>query len=274
VLRAFASTGFAWAGDVVKHVVWLPRLNGEGYLSVPTLLACGLVGMLMAVGGMLCRRLFRTGSPTTPGATPLNSLIELLSNASFLLLVLYFTLPAIAGWVMRDWGPSIIQDKFKIGQGKAGVTAILYLQVAAVIGVMAGGWLSDAWMRRNIRGRIYVSAMGMAFIVPTLVGVGRAQTLGIAILFLILFGLGWGFFDCNNMPILSQIVRPKVRATGYGIMNMVSISFGGLGDWWFGILKDKQVPLEKIFDRFAAIAVVSAVLVLLIRPRSSEDLQE
>ena len=84
--------------------------------------------------------------------------------------------------------------------------------------------------------------------------------------FLILFGLGWGFFDCNNMPILCQIVRPQFRATGYGIMNFVSISCGGLADWGFGVLRDRNVPLNSIFGIFAGAAIISIFLVLLIRP--------
>ena len=84
---------------------------------------------------------------------------------------------------------------------------------------------------------------------------------------LVLFGLGWGVFDCNNMPILAQIVRPGLRATGYGIMNLVSISCGGLADWGFGALRDRQVPLAAIFGVFASIALLSVALVLLIKPR-------
>ena len=87
-----------------------------------------------------------------------------------------------------------------------------------------------------------------------------------AVAFLVLFGLGWGFFDCNNMPILCQIVRPELRATGYGIMNLVSISCGGLADWGFGALRDRHVPLNVIFGVFAAAVALSVVLVLLIRP--------
>ena len=68
------------------------------------------------------------------------------------------------------------------------------------------------------------------------------------------------------MPILSQIVRPHLRATGYGFMNFVSISCGGLADWGFGILRDREVPLNLIFSTFAGAAIVSVVLVLLIRP--------
>ena len=67
------------------------------------------------------------------------------------------------------------------------------------------------------------------------------------------------------MPILCQIVRPELRATGYGIMNLVSISCGGFADWGFGVLRDRHVPLNVIFGVFASAALVSIVLVLLIR---------
>jgi hypothetical protein len=91
-----------------------------------------------------------------------------------------------------------------------------------------------------------------------------------AIAFLILFGIGWSFFDSNNMPILCQITRPELRATGYGIMNLVSISCGGIADWGFGKMRDAHVPLFTIFGIFASAAVISVVLVLLIKPRHAE----
>jgi hypothetical protein len=88
-----------------------------------------------------------------------------------------------------------------------------------------------------------------------------------AIAMLVVFGIGWGFFDSNNMPILSQVTRPEVRATGYGIMNLVSISVGGVGDWGFGALQDAGTPLPLIFGVFAGVALVSVAVMLLIRPR-------
>ena len=202
-----------------------------------------------------------------PAITPKAIGRELLLNVSFVLLVLYFTLPAMAGWVVRDWMPSILRQEYSIGQGQAGVAATLYWQVAAIVGVMIGGLCADRWMRRSKRGRIYTSAIGMSMIVPAIYGVGNASSLNVVIFYLILFGLGWGFFDCNNMPILSQIVRPELRATGYGIMNFVSISCGGLADWGFGVLRDREVPLSIIFSGFAGLTIISVILVLLIRPR-------
>jgi MFS family permease len=230
---------------------------------------CGLSGMVYAIPLVaLLRDAPKSHVVDQPKPSPLRAARELCSNFSFVLLVLYFTLPALAGWVVRDWMPSILKAQFQIGQGQAGVAATFYWQVAAILGAFLGGLMADRWMQTNVRGRIYVSAIGMTLIVPAIFGVGNASSLTMAVAFLILFGLGWGFFDCNNMPILSQIVRPELRATGYGLMNMVSISCGGFADWGFGALRDSKVPLNMIFSLFAGAAIFSIVLVLLIRPRA------
>ena len=234
---------------------------------------CGVAGVIYALPLVLLLKNAPRSAATSPVASPGGALRELLGNGAFLLLVLYFTLPALAGWVVRDWMPAILKTEFNIGQGKAGVSATLYWQVAAIVGALGGSWLADRWMRRTPRGRIYASALGTAMLVPAMFGVGFSPQTGqlwVAIAFLILFGLGWGFFDANNMPILCQIARPELRATGYGIMNFVSIGGGGFADRAFGILRDRHVPLTGIFGIFAGIAVFSIALVLLIKPRDTE----
>lgn len=211
-----------------------------------------------------------SGEPSVKPA-PHTALYMLLTNGSFILLVLYFTLPALSGWVVRDWMPAILKSQFNIGQGRAGVSATLFVNIAALCGAFLGGWLADTAVRHTIRGRIYVSAAGMVLLIPALFGIGNAPTLLVAVAFLVLFGLGWGIFDCNNMPILAQITRPELRATGYGIMNLVSIGCGGFADWGFGAMRDRNVPLNVIFGAFASTALFSVVLVLLIRPRQQSQ---
>jgi MFS family permease len=231
---------------------------------------CGIAGILYAFPLFFVLR----DAPKLIGAdaprhsSVASSLKQLLGNPSFILLVLYFTLPAMAAWIVRDWMPAILKQEFKIAQGPAGVAATSSWQLAAIVGAIIGGWLADRWMLRKDRARIYVSAIGTSLLIPAIFGVGYSTSLVMAIAFLVLFGFGWGFFDCNNMPILCQIVRPELRATGYGIMNLVSISCGGLADWGFGALRDQRVPLGIIFGIFASAAAVSLVMVLLIRPRS------
>ena len=227
--------------------------------------AAGIVGVLYAVPLWF---LLRDPPPrlAAPAGPPRTAVAELLGNRNFILLVLYFTLPAIAGWVIKDWMPVILKNQFGLSQGEAGKTAVLYVQLASIAGAVLGGVVADRWMRRTSRGRIYTSAFGMALFLPALFGLGAPGTVTMAVAFLVLFGIGWGFFDCNNMPILSQIVRPEVRATGYGLMNLVSISCGGAGDLAFGWLQDRGVPLPIIFGCFTGVALLSLIVVLLIRP--------
>ncbi len=238
---------------------------------------CGMIGVVYALPLLAALRdpvkttsAASVGAPAAVERSVRGVMRGLLGNRDFLLLVLYFTLPAIAGWVVRDWMPEILREKFSLGQGQAGVSAILYVQLASLAGALLGGVLADRWMRRTARGRIFTSAIGMTLFLPALFSVGNADTLTLAIIGLVIFGLGWGFFDCNNMPILCQIVRPEWRATGYGIMNLVSISCGGFGDWAFGALRDRHVPLNAIFGVFAGVALLSVFILLLIRPGRAE----
>jgi MFS family permease len=251
-------------GGFMGHVADAPHLGWRLAFQ-----ACGVVGVLYAVPLLLLlkqpppRPDAQASRPTSMGRV----VRELAGNPAYVLLVLYFTLPALAGWVVRDWMPDILKDRFHLDQGNAGVYATLPVQFASLLGVGLGGWAADAWMRRTERGRIFVSAIGMVLFLPALFGVGLTGRLGLAVAFLALYGIGWGFFDCNNMPILSQLVRPGLRATGYGVMNLVSISCGGFADWGFGALRDQHVPLHVIFGVFAAIALLSVGIVLAIKPR-------
>jgi len=247
--------------------------------------ACGMIGVIYALPLLAflhrstASEAGRVASPEPPCAANNNStrqlsiLRTLFTNRNFLLLVCVFTLPAIAGWVVRDWMPEILRERFALGQGRAGVSAILYVQLASLTGALLGGGVADRWMRLTPRGRIYASALGMSLFLPALFAVGLAPTLSLAIGGLILFGLGQGAFDANNMPILCQIVRPEFRATGYGIMNAVSICFGGFGDWGFGVLRDRSISLGLIFGCFAAVGLLSVFVVLKIRPQEDTDLR-
>jgi len=249
-------------GGFAGYVADAPSLGWRWAFSV-----CGCVGVLYAVPLLLLLKNGPVSKEAVPQLSPVSAVGELFRNLNFILLVLYFTLPALAGWIVKDWMPDILKEQFHLGQGQAGFSAVIYVQTASLLGVVLGGWLADMWMKRSDRGRIFVSALGTSLFLPALFGVGNASTLGIAICFLMLFGIGWGFFDCNNMPILCQLVRPQLRATGYGIMNLVSISCGGFADWGFGKLRDLHVPLNVIFGVFAGIALLSVMIVLLIRPR-------
>ncbi len=186
---------------------------------------------------------------------------------AFWILVVYFTLPAIGGWVTKNWLPTYLADTFKLKEGPAGLSATSFIQIASFAGVLLGGVVADGWMRHTARGRIYTSAFGVLMLVLALLGLGCAWSLGATIACMILFGLGWGFFDCNNMPILCQIARPEHRATGYGLMNLVSITVGAVATVALGWMRDHGIKFSVAFTLSAAVAALSAGLILLVKPR-------
>lgn len=197
-----------------------------------------------------------------------NTLKTLWTQPAFWILVVYFTLPAIAGWVTKNWLPTYLADTFNLKQGPAGLSATGYIQIASFAGVLLGGAVADWWMVRTRRGRIFTSALGVVLLVPALFGLGYAWSLGAAIGFMILFGIGWGFFDSNNMPILCQIARPEHRATGYGFMNLVSISVGAGATVGLGWMRDHGIKFSLAFAASALVALFGAVLILRLKPRT------
>lgn len=230
----------------------------------------GAVGVLYAVVLMLSLRdAERTESEMADKQSVRvgQTIRALWSQPAFWILVIYFTLPAIAGWVTKNWLPTYLSDTFNLKQGPAGLSATGYIQLASLGGVFLGGVVADWWMRKTNRGRIYTSALGVLLLVPALLMLGYAWALPVAIVAMILFGIGWGFFDCNNMPILCQIARPEHRATGYGFMNLVSISVGAAATVALGWMRDHGIKFSVAFAVSAAVALLSAAMILLVKPR-------
>ncbi len=203
-----------------------------------------------------------TATLRTPGGT------AQLYWAGYIILLLCFTLPSMPGWAVKNWLPTLLQDRFAMAQAPSGLWATITNAGAAFCGVLIGGRLADRWSRRSVRGRTFVSALGLLLTVPALAGIGLAPGFPLAIGCTVLYGLGFGMFDANNMPILCQVAPPRLRATGYGIMNFVGIASGAYLTPLLGKLKDSGVPLATGFATCALPALLAAVLMFLLRPKS------
>ena len=101
----------------------------------------------------------------------------------------------------------------------AGPMATVTIAGTSLISVILGGLIADRWIQVNLKGRIYTGVIGLSLMVPALVllgyGTGYVGVLGGAVL----FGMGFGVFDANCMPILCQFVSPRHRAAGYGLIH-------------------------------------------------------
>ena len=184
----------------------------------------------------------------------------------FALLLLCFTLPSLPGWAVKNWLPTLLQDRFLLDQKTSGIAATLGTALAGFCGVLVGGRLSDLRTRSSLRGRTSVSTLGLILLIPALIGMGCAPSFPLAVAAAVLYGFGFGLFDANNMPILCQLVPPRRRATAYGLMNFAGIAAGAWLTPLLGKLKDHGIPLAQGFTISAAPALVAAILMFVLRP--------
>jgi MFS family permease len=130
----------------------------------------------------------------------------LLSNISFWIILFYFAIPSLPGWAIKNWAPTLFAQNLKIPMSEAGPLATVTIALSSFAGVIAGGILSDRWVQKNIRGRIYTGAIGLALTIPALLLIGFGHSLFSVVSAAICFGLGFGNFYTKNMPILCKYV--------------------------------------------------------------------
>ena len=227
----------------------------------------GLIGIAYALLLVLCLRENPNHNVVKPNIETnkvekeslLKGFSAIFSTVAFWIILFYFAAPSLPGWAIKNWLPTLFSENLNLPMAEAGPMSTITIALSSFCGVVAGGILSDRWVQRNIRGRIYISAIGLGLTIPALFLLGFGHnTIGV-ISAGMLFGIGFGIFDANNMPILCQFVSPKYRATAYGIMNMTGVFAGAmvtnvLGKW----SDDGNLGLG-----FALLSVVVAVAIAL-----------
>lgn len=194
----------------------------------------------------------------------------LLSNMSFLIILFYFAVPSLPGWAIKNWLPTLLANKLTIDMAQAGPLSTITTSVSSLLGVILGGILSDRWVQKNIRGRIYTSAIGLALTIPALILIGFGTSLFHLMAAAFCFGFGFGMFDTNNMPILCQFVAPKHRATAYGLMNMVGIFAGAFITDFLGKSTDKG-NLSSDFALLGSVVVFALMVqIAFLRPKTQD----
>jgi len=202
--------------------------------------------------------------------TLFKGLALLFTNISFWIILFYFAVPSLPGWAAKNWLPTLFAQNLNIPMATAGPLSTITIAASSFLGVIFGGILSDKWVQKNIKGRIYTSAIGLALTIPSLLLLGFGHSLFHVVGAAICFGIGFGMFDANNMPILCQFVSARYRATAYGLMNMTGVFFGAFITDLLGKSSDEG-NLGKDFAMLAGIVVIAlAVQLYFLRPKHND----
>ena len=208
---------------VAQHYSWQGTFQAFGAAGIAygALLALLLREHPTARGG-------RGEGSGPPGglASVTRSLTLLFGTMSYWVVLACFMAPSFPGWATKNWLPTLFAGSLGLDMSRAGPLATITIAASSFAGVFIGGIMADRWGQRHLRGRIYTSALGLSLTVPALLliglGAGPLAALGGAAA----FGIGFGMFDANNMPILCQFVSPRHRAAAYGLMNMAGVFAG------------------------------------------------
>lgn len=200
-------------------------------------------------------------------------LATLFSNISFWVILFYFAVPSLPGWGVKNWLPTLFSENLGIEMSQAGPLSTITIAASSFLGVIFGGILSDKWVQKNMRGRVYTSAIGLAMTIPALLLIGLGSSMIHLVGAVFFFGFGYGMFDANNMPILCQFISSKHRATAYGLMNMTGVFAGAFITNILGKSSDAG-SLGKDFAMMAIVVVAALVLQLtVLRPKHNDFIE-
>ena len=225
----------------------------------------GIIGIVYAVILIFCLKEARpAAAPVKTDSKPAakesiwKSFGLIFSNIAFWAILFFFASSSMPGWATKNWLPTLFQGSLDIPMEKAGPIATITIAFASFIGVLIGGPLSDKWVKKNLKGRIYTSAIGLGMMIPALVLIGLGHGIVAAVAAGLIFGIGYGMFDTNNMPILCQFVPGRLRATAYGFMNTVGVAMGAVCTQVLGRMQDGG----HLGAAFAVLGIVTALALL------------
>lgn len=238
----------------------------------------GVIGVAYAVLLMVLLYEKRDVAQENISATPeqkipvLKGFGMIFSNMAFWVILFFFASTSLPGWATKNWLPTLFADSLNTPMSQAGPISTITIALSSFLGILAGGPLSDKWVKRNVKGRVYTSAIGLAMMIPALILLGLGKGMFAAVAAGLFFGIGYGMFDTNNMPILCQFVPSKLRATAYGIMNMTGVMMGAvctqiLGKWAEG------GNLGLAFAVLGCIIAVALVAQITILNPTTDDMQ-
>lgn len=131
---------------------------------------------------------------------------------------LAFSLFLFAGIGYITWMPSFLHEKFKLSLSNAGFSSMFYHHVAAMIGVLLGGKVSDVLATRRRTVRLEVECVGLFLGAPFICLMGLTDNLLLCYVALAGFGLFRGVYDSNLYAALFDVIEPRFRASAVGLM--------------------------------------------------------
>lgn len=161
----------------------------------------------------------------------------LIKTPTFYFLMSKITLSGFTIWIFLSWLPLYFREVFNLNLGAAGFVGTFILQIAFVLGLLAGGWISDVWSSRDPRRRMLMMALCYLAASPCLLIFLLEPGFGAVATSIALFSFLRGMGDASEKPALCEVIPARYRSTALGLLNTVANANGGIGVFLVGFLK-------------------------------------
>ena len=163
------------------------------------------------------------------------------------------------------WAPTFMAEKFGVTVGTAGAQTMFYHHLLAFIAILAGGVITDRFVKRWPRFRLGFQILALLAGAPCLVMTGFAPTAVGMVVMAALYGVFRGFFEVNTHASLFDVIAPAYRSTAVGIFTVFAFVGGGFSGIIMGALSQKYGVhgFEIGFSIMGVTYVVAALLMMI-----------
>ena len=162
------------------------------------------------------------------------------------------------------WVPAFLQEEFGQSQAAAGFNSMFWTYLAAFVGVLLAGSLSDKFAAKTNKARMLLQAFGLIAGAVFLFIMGYSTTLWV----LYLSFAGWGFFraffDANTYTVLYDVTPSHLHASCSSAMITTGFAVGALAPVVLGAMKESLGSLSATFPVLGIIWVVCAILMFVV----------
>ena len=127
-----------------------------------------------------------------------------------LLLTVGFTAIVFVNNAYVFWAPRFVGQKFGLSVSDAGGYSMLYHHVAAMVGVLIGGRVSDVMVVSRRQFRLELQTTAMLLGAPVIAFMGLADSLAATWIGMAGMGLFRGLYESNTHPSLFDVIAPRI----------------------------------------------------------------
>jgi len=178
------------------------------------------------------------GQPPAASVGPIEALGVLFRTPTALLATAGFTALVFVNNAYLVWAPSFLEEKFQLSHTAAGTASMFYHHMAAMVGVLVGGRISDLMVLSRPQFRLQLQTTSILLAAPLVAAVGLSGSLAATCAAMGGMGLFRGLCESNTQTTLFDVIAPRYRASALSMMVMIAFLAGSTSPWLLGCSRD------------------------------------